>query len=115
MGYGLFSKIQSCIWALAGLSNGGGRVQVSSVNSFTGGRVEVSALLAVWVPRVTLERGKFGALGFNIPCEFTDGDLRICISQLGMFLEERQEIPCKVFHVRVPGVIFFLIIVKVCR
>ena len=27
-------------------------------------------------------------MGFNIPDEFTDGDLRICISQLGMFLEE---------------------------
>ncbi|KAM9542404.1 LOW QUALITY PROTEIN: dynein axonemal heavy chain 1-like [Guaruba guarouba] len=40
-----------------------------------------------------LERRKFG-LGFNIPYEFTDGDL--CICQLQMFLSEYADIPCKV-------------------
>ena len=37
---------------------------------------------------VICERRKFGSLGFNIPYDFTQGDVNICISQLNMFLME---------------------------
>ncbi|KAI8841134.1 dynein heavy chain and region D6 of dynein motor-domain-containing protein [Chytriomyces cf. hyalinus JEL632] len=50
---------------------------------------------------VIQERRKFGALGWNIPYEFTDGDLRICIRQLKMFLEEYSDIPFKVLKTTV--------------
>lgn len=42
---------------------------------------------------VIVERKKFGAIGFNIPYEFNENDLRISIRQLKMFLDEYDDIP----------------------
>uniref|UniRef100_T1J5R6 Uncharacterized protein n=1 Tax=Strigamia maritima TaxID=126957 RepID=T1J5R6_STRMM len=45
---------------------------------------------------VVVERRKFGSLGFNIAYDFTDGDFKICMSQLFMFLMEYEQIAFKV-------------------
>ncbi|XP_035980517.1 dynein heavy chain 1, axonemal isoform X4 [Fundulus heteroclitus] len=45
---------------------------------------------------VALERRRFGPLGFNIPYDFTEEDLHICVSQLKTFVDEYQDIPYKV-------------------
>lgn len=47
---------------------------------------------------VILERRKFGALGWNIPYEFTENDLAVCVTQLRDFIDMYEDIPYRVIH-----------------
>jgi dynein heavy chain len=42
------------------------------------------------------DRRKFGPLGWNIPNDFTEGDLTMCQKQIKMLLDDYPEIPYKV-------------------
>ena len=47
---------------------------------------------------VVQDRRKFGALGWNIRYDFTDGDLMVSLAQVQEYLDKYEEIPFRVRH-----------------
>ncbi|XP_041836448.1 dynein heavy chain 1, axonemal isoform X2 [Melanotaenia boesemani] len=77
------------------------KTYLSLTNDFFSSSTKTGNLKSLLLPLclfhgIALQRRKFGPLGFNIPYEFTDNDLNVCISQLKMFLDKYQDIPYKV-------------------
>lgn len=49
-----------------------------------------------------LERRKFGAVGWNIPYEWMNSDLKTGMNQVRMYVEEQDEVPWETLNVQVP-------------
>jgi dynein heavy chain, axonemal len=48
-----------------------------------------------------LERRKFGAVGWNIPYEWMNSDLKTGMNQVRMYVEEQDEVPWETLNVQV--------------
>ncbi|XP_069464806.1 dynein axonemal heavy chain 14 [Ambystoma mexicanum] len=55
---------------------------------------------------VVNERRKYGALGWNIPYEFTSSDLEVAMQMLAMLLESQSEIPWQAVHYLTSEVVY---------
>ncbi|CAM9370487.1 unnamed protein product [Discosporangium mesarthrocarpum] len=53
-----------------------------------------------------LERRKFGAVGWNIPYEWMNSDLKAAIMQVGMYVEEQEKVPWDTLNVIVAEITY---------
>ena len=53
-----------------------------------------------------LERRKFGAVGWNIPYEWMNSDLKTAMNQVRMYVEEQDEVPWETLNVQVADITY---------
>lgn len=53
-----------------------------------------------------LERRKFGAVGWNIPYDWMNSDLKAAMTQVRMYVEEQSEVPWQTLNVVVSDIIY---------
>jgi len=53
-----------------------------------------------------LERRKFGAVGWNIPYDWMNSDLKAAMTQVRMYVEEQQEVPWETLNVSVAAITY---------
>lgn len=55
---------------------------------------------------IILERRKFGAVGWNIPYEWMNSDLKAAMTQIRMYIEEQEQVPWETLNVQVADITY---------
>ena len=64
------------------------------------------AFAAAFFNALILERRKFGAVGWNIPYEWMNSDLKASMTQVRMYVEEQDEVPWETLNVQMADITY---------